>query len=285
MLLLACVLVLLCSCNTAAASFKVYPTILDVARNPGGAALGTVNVALHGEPGQRFRVLIQDVSQRADGTPVFSAPSRAPHSASTWVLATPTTFAGAPDRVQPLQYRVSVPANAEPGDHLAALTVERLGRGGATTAAATEAVAVRLTVRVRGPLRPEARIVGFDVPGIVGGAPLTVSTTVRNTGNATLDFDRADPAALTIRDGSDRRARLPFSGQLFPGQTREFVSRWEDPPLFGHFSAEARVAAGAGSAHEEASFWVIPWRQVGALALVLAAAVLLYLGWRRRRYG
>lgn len=271
--------------ESAAASFKVYPTIVDVSRDPGGAALGTIDVDLAGEGGRRFRVVVEDVGQRPDGTQVYTPASGSRHSASSWVGVSPAAFSGGPNRTQPIQFRIGVPANAEPGDHLTSLTVQRLGSGRPSIATAVEAVSVRLTIRVRGRLRPRAAITALDVPGMADGGPVSVATTVRNSGNVTLDFDGVNRAGVTIRDGGDEKAALPFSGELFPGQTREFVSRWEDPPLLGEFEALASVRTGAATARRDESFWVIPWREIAALLLLIAAVALLALGWRRRHRG
>jgi hypothetical protein len=269
----------------APASFKVSPTSVDLERDPGAAALGTIEVRVSGEKGRRFRTLVEEIDQRPDGTQVYSPPSGSRFSASSWVSVTPRTFPGSPGRTQPVQYQVRVPADAEPGDHLASLTVQRLARATGATASAVEAVSVRLTIRVRGAVRPRAEIAALEVPAIAGDGSVSVSTTLRNSGNVTLDFDRANPGAVRILDGSDRKATLPFAGQLFPGQTRVFESSWEGPPLFGSFDAEATVETGARDASRSEGFWVVPWRQIGALVLLALAILIFARGWRRRRWG
>jgi hypothetical protein len=281
----ATLLLTLAISQSAAAAFKVFPTTVDLSRDPGGAALGTIDVRAHGEGGRRFRTVVEEITQRPDGTQAYSPASDSRFSASSWVSVTPVTFSGTPDRTQPIQYRVTVPADAEPGDHLASLTVQRLASSGGATAASIEAVSVRMTIRVRGEIRPEARITGLEVPSIADGGPVSIAATVKNSGNVTLDFDRANPGAVSVLDGDDRKARLPFAGQLFPGQTRVFASSWEDPPLLGDFDAEAAVETGAEEARRREGFWVIPWRQIGALVLVAAAVLIFALGWRRRRWG
>ncbi|MBS1886682.1 MAG: hypothetical protein JSU06_05780 [Actinobacteria bacterium] len=276
------------SASLARAKFSVYPTIVEVQRPAGKAALGRIDVKVTGERRARFRVVVQDVGQGAGGEYTYGPASRSPHSASPWVSVTPRSFAGAPNRVQPIQFQVSIPGNAEPGDHLTSITVQRLApKAAGTTARSIEAVSVRLTVRVAGPLHPRAAITALAVPGLVDGGPVAVRTTVRNTGNVTLDFEGANRGVVRIRDGSDTKATLPpFEGKLFPGQTREFLGEWAEPPLFGSFDAEAAIRTAKGKVTARtAGFTVLPWREAGALALVLIAAVLLYFGWRRRRYG
>jgi hypothetical protein len=269
----------------ASATFKVSPTLLRVHRSGGQAALGTIGIDLRGERGRRFRVVVQDIRQLPDGSQTYESASASPYSASSWVSVNPSRFAGSPNRTQPVQYRVRVPADAEPGDHLTSLTVQRLQRGGQATAAPVEAVSVRLAIRVPGQAKPAATIAQLDVPGIAGGGPVGVGATVRNTGNVTLDFDGASPGRIEILDGEESVATLPFTGELFPGETRTFALSWESPPLFGHFEAAASVDTGRPTAEESARFWVIPWRKIGALILVVLAALTVAAGVRRRRWG
>lgn len=270
----------------ATASFKVSPTAIELRRDPGGAALGTIGVRLRGERGQRYRVRVQEIRQGPDGTQVYGPATRSRYSASSWVSVSPRRFPGAPNRTQPVQFRVRVPGDAEPGDHLASVTIERLARGKRAVAAAVMAVSVRLTIRVSGPTRAAASIADVEPPTVAdGGDPVTIVTTVRNDGNVTLEFGGANRGTVRILDGSEHEAALPLSGRLFPGQVRVFESRWEDPPLFGDFDAEASIKVGAGTVRQSETFWVIPWRQLAALVLIVLAVLVLAIGWRRRRLG
>lgn len=267
------------------AAFEVSPTVLQARRHGGQAALGTINVRLKGERDRRFRVVVQDIRQLPDGSQAYAPPSGSPFSASSWISVSPSRFVEAQNRVQPVQYAVRVPANAEPGDHLASLTVQRLPRGGRATAAPIEAISVRMTIRVPGRASPEARIVSLDAPSVADRGPVDVGATVRNTGNLTLDFDRKDRGRVAVVDGDETKAAAPFEGVLFPGQTRSFELAWDSLPLFGDLEAVASVDAGAHSVRETEDFWVIPWREIGALLLVALAVLIVALGVRRRRWG
>ncbi len=264
----------------ARAEYSVSPTIVDLGRAPGRVAVGTVEVRLRGERAQRFAVDVEDVSQTRGGTFSFGTPRSTRFSASRWIRLSPTRFRGAPDRVQPVQFTVRVPADAEPGDHVTALSVKRLSpAAGGTTL--VQAVAVRLTVRVRGRLRPAAALLDLRSPRVSGGSAVSGRVTVRNTGNVRLNFDRDNPGALRVLASGDVKATLPFRGPLYPGEERAFGLTWADPPLFGHFELRAELRAGHRRLISH-RFWVIPWRQAAALALVAVAAGLLITGRRRR---
>jgi hypothetical protein len=267
----------------AAASFKVFPTTVRLQRGPGQASVGTFNVALRGERGRRFRVETRDVAQQPDGSFAYVPASGSSFSASSWISASPRSFAGDPNRTQPVQFRVLVPSAAEPGDHVTSLLVERLPQGGAATTAPAEAVAVRVDIQVRGRAKPAAAITSLNVPSISGDNPVSVSAVVRNTGNVRLDFDHRNKGYLAVNSGSDRKAELGFDGLLYPGQSRSFQLSWDDPPLIGHYSAAASIELGKRVVDRSQSFYVFPWRQAGALVLIALAAAVLLIGVQRRR--
>jgi len=269
--------------SPAAASFKVFPTLIDVKRDPGQAAVDSFNIALRGEQGHRFTVAVRDAVEQPDGTFAYQKPGTSPFSASNWVSVTPRAFAGGPNRTQPIDFRIAVPANAEPGDHVTSFSVARLPTGHNTTVGPVEAIAVRMDAHVSGPLKPAAKITSLEAPSITGTSPVTVTASVKNTGNVRLDFDHRNKGSVAVLSGSDQKAATDFSGILYPGQSRTFELSWDNPPLFGHFTASASVDEGRHVASASKSIWFVPWRQLGALILVALAALVIALGVHRRR--
>lgn len=265
------------------ATFAVSPSVIDVARAPGGVASGTFAVRLDGERGQRFRVEVEDVTQTADGGFRYRPASGSPYSASSWASVSPRRFRGRPDRIQLVEYQLRIPSGAEPGDHVTSLTLKRLGPPGRGQVSTVAALSARVTVRVRGEARQAVAIGKIARPRLASGGPLTVATTVRNTGNVRLDFNRANRGALTVLEGTRSVARLPFVGLLYPRQTRSFRLAVQDPPAIGRLKARATVRLASGTATRSAGFLVVPWRQAAALALVALAAALAATQWRRRR--
>jgi hypothetical protein len=267
---------------SAHAEFGLGPAVRDVRIAPGKAVAGSFSVRLEDER-RGFEVQVQDVVQLPDGGYAYKRPSGSRFSASSWLTVAPRTFAGSPDRVQPVDFRVRVPAGAEPGDHVASITVRQVPPRGKPGAVAVQAISFRLNVRVPGRARERVELDSLAVPALAGRGPVEAGVIIRNTGNVRLDFDRRHQGLLSIAGGSKARARLPFRGQLYPGRSRAFSVNWQDPPALGRFTARASIRTRAGRVTESKTFWMVPWRQVGALLLVVFAAGLVHLGRRRRR--
>jgi hypothetical protein len=266
---------------SARADFSVGPAVGEVRVAPGDAVTGSFNVRLERER-RDFVVEVQDVVQLPDGGYAYRPAGGSRFSASSWLTVAPHSFAGHPDRTQPVEFRLRVPRAAEPGDHVASITIRqapRLGQGGAV---AVRAISFPPNVRVLGDVRQRVEIGPIAAPALAGRGPVEVGVVVRNTGNVRLDFDGRNRGALSIGTARDAAARMRFRGQLYPGRSRAFSLSWDDPPAVGHLTAHASVRNGRGHVTTSQSFWMVPWRQVGALLLVALAAGLVHIGRRKR---
>ena len=261
----------------ARADFSVGPALRDMRIAPGQAAAGSFDVRLDAER-RNFVVEIEDVVQLPDGGYAYRPPSAARHSAASWLTVAPRSFAGRPSRIQPVDFQVRVPRTAEPGDHLASITVKQADRGRAAGALPVQAISFRLNVHVPGSVRESVVIGPLTAPSLAGRGPVEAGVVVRNTGNVRLDFDRANRGFLEIGEGP----RLRFRGQLHPGRSRAFRVTWEDPPTLAHVTTRATVRVGGSRVERARSFWIVPWRQAGALGLVALAAAFVHFGGRRR---
>ncbi|HZK15857.1 MAG TPA: hypothetical protein VFC52_04655 [Solirubrobacterales bacterium] len=267
----------------AQAEFSVGPTVGFLSLQPGEAAVGTTRVKLEGESRSRFTVEVEDIAQRTDGGLSYTPPARSRFSASSWIEVSPRSFSARPNRVQPIEYLVRVPEEAEPGDHVTSLTIKRRSPAGRAGVTAIQAISVRLTVRAAGRLSEGVAVESLDRPEVAGKGPISVGAVLRNTGNVRLDFDRLNKGSLAIVDDGEGVARAPLRGVLFPGRTRYVELAWEDPPLLGHPEVEVAVATKRGTVKRAEAFWLVPWRQGAALTLLALAVLVVATGRRRRR--
>lgn len=191
-------------------------------------------------------------------------------------------------------YTLTVPEDAEPGDHAGALVAldERVaaGPGGAVAVGIQRAVGARVHLRVNGPSVPALSVEDVHyttdaplVPG-TGDSSALISYTLHNRGNVTLS-----PKVALRAEGLFGRTLLArdltgVPGELLPRQRIRLTANWAGAPQLDWgevtLTASARDARGSGAA----SFLAVPW----TAAAVLAAAgtgTLVWLRRRRRRAG
>jgi hypothetical protein len=262
----------------SAAAWSVSPALLNSSLSPGKVTRGTFTVKTTDAKGRAFRVVLQNLAEAAQGAFTFPRASRAAHSAARWIAIEPAKFTatGGP---QPVDYAISVPANASPGDHVAAISVQELPVSSAGNIGVVDAIGLRETVRVPGPALTAARIVRFDAPRVSFGGSVPLTATVENTGDTVLNFAGGNAASLSAGN-----ARVRFTGVLLPGAQRTISTRWRDPPTIGNSSERVTVDLGNGrSASVARATLVLP---VWALVLAGAAVALsVALVWRTRRRG
>ncbi|MEU0401714.1 DUF916 domain-containing protein [Streptomyces sp. NPDC006197] len=189
-------------------------------------------------------------------------------------------------------YTLTVPADADPGDHPGALVAldERIARGGKGSVAVgvQRAVGARVYLRVNGPTVPALAVedVTLDqdrplVPGTRTSSAL-VSYTLHNRGNVTLN-----PKVVLKARGLFGRTLLDrdlvkVPAELLPRQKIRLTERWTGSPQLDW--GDVTLTATAKDVRETGtvSFLALPW--LAAAVLVVGGAAGLHgLRIRRRR--
>ena len=261
---------------SSAGAWSVSPALLNSALAAGKVTLGTFEVTTADALGRHFRVVVQDLGETSAGAFTFNPATAAAHSAAPWISVLPRTFT-ATGKPQPVDYAIAVPADATPGDHVAAISVQEMPATNAGNIGVVEAVGLRATVRIKGPVNPAVRITRFTAPSVTFGGPVTASTTVVNVGDTVLDFDRANAgSALTIAG-----QRTLLTGVLLPGASRAIRVSSTSVPLLGSSRATLMINLGRGSVSRSRDTIVLP--PLLLLALLILAS-LLAAAWTSRRY-
>ncbi|MFH8349445.1 hypothetical protein [Streptomyces sp. NPDC018045] len=191
-----------------------------------------------------------------------------PTRAGGWI-----STAGREIRVPPrtradVPFTVTVPGDATPGDHPAALVAEGGGR----------AATVPVHLRVTGPALAALSV--EDVAVERRGSAAVIRYVLVNRGNTALR-----PRLAVDADGLFgpvlRRAARPLPGTLPPGRRMPLTEPWPDPPVLDSVDVRLTVTA-AGGAHgtAETSCTAVPW---GAAALPPAGLLTGAALWRIRR--
>ncbi|MER6029689.1 DUF916 domain-containing protein [Streptomyces sp. NPDC001851] len=193
-------------------------------------------------------------------------------------------------RTVTVPFTLRVPEGAEPGDHPGAIVAldERVDRGSGSLALGVQrAVGARVYLRVSGPTLPALSVghlhIGHHqplVPGL-GASTATVSYTLRNTGNVTLDPKvELRARGLFGRTLLDRElSRVP--SQLLPGQRVRLTETWSGAPQLDRADVTLTASAPGTRQSASASFLALPWL-VAALVFVAGAATGVLLVRARR---
>ncbi|MFB7245194.1 WxL protein peptidoglycan domain-containing protein [Streptomyces populi] len=188
-------------------------------------------------------------------------------------------------------FTLRVPERAEPGDHPGALVAldERIETGsGSLTVGVRRAVAARVYLRVGGPTVPALAVEGVRlthhqplVPG-TGSSAATVSYTLHNTGNVTLNPKvRLEAEGLFGRTLLSRElADIP--SELLPGQRVRLTAPWHGAPQLDWGDVTLTASAPGTKESASASFLALPWL-VAVLAVLALAAAVVALRARRAR--
>ena len=282
-------------------SWSVYPASSKIAArpyfylsaDPGTSISDNVVVANKTAGPLTFRLYAADAYNTArDGGFAVRTMHETQHGVGAWARPARSRITVPAHGRVTVPFTLHVPEGAEPGDHPGALVAldERIGRGGGSLALGVQrAVAARVYLRVGGPTVPAISVENVHishsqplVPGF-GTSTSTISYTLHNTGNVTLDpkvelrakglFGRT----LLSRDLS----RVP--SELLPGQRVRLTEPWRGAPQLDWGDVTLTASAQDTRESASASFLALPWVAVAVLLTALVVGAVFVVRARRGR--
>lgn len=254
--------------------------------DPGAVFGDTVAVSNLSSKPVRFVIYPTDAVSVAD-TAGFAAlkDTETPTGVGTWItLAAGEYTVPAGQRID-VPFSITVPQDAEPGDHAGAILAVDPTEGNVDPASAPDGLSfnvrhrmgARVYVRVSGPVTPALRIDELSVERHDGTA--TVKWEVANTGNVRLT-PTAQVRVTGLFGRTIHTAPLQDVPELLPGANYVGASivyglpRWE--PLTAHLV----VNADGVRTERSTQLAPYPWALIAMVALLFAGAG----GWYRRRH-
>jgi hypothetical protein len=108
---------------------SLAPARLELEMQPGSETTVVVNLDYHGDAqtSQPVRIVasLNDWTIDRNGEVQFEKANTLPNSASSWLIYSPAETTVTPGNLHAIRVTVSVPKDATPGDHLAALIIEQ----------------------------------------------------------------------------------------------------------------------------------------------------------------
>ncbi|WP_433062350.1 WxL protein peptidoglycan domain-containing protein [Dactylosporangium sp. CS-033363] len=276
------------SVQPAGAANRSY-FVYDV--KPGQQLDDTVRVTNRATIAQTFTVYGADAYTTVDGAFDLQPASRKPADAGSWIALGQRAYTVEAGAQLDIPFRLTVPANATPGDHAAgviASVVTQQSTGDGATVNVDRRVAARVYLRVAGQTRPAVAVetvsIAYDNPPYpFAGSTMTVTYRLRNTGN--LRLGGAARLHVTGLFGASL-GRTPdiTVPELLPGAsitvTEHIAGIAPAGPLSANVTVDPATAEGPlPSVTRSATLWAVPWTALAAILLV----ALIVLGLRRRR--
>jgi len=224
---------------------------------PGEEVTDGVVLANLGTAPTRFRVYATDAFTSRDGAFTLLPGDRRPRALGAWVRMGTAGVTVPPGGRVELPFRIRVPAEATPGDHVGGVVASV--RADARTAtgrllALDRRIAVRVYLRVRGPVRPALVVSALrwshDPAGVLGGTA-RVRYRVTNVGNVRLGAAVRVQANGLFGVGLARAPEVEHT-EILPGSSVVATARLPATERVGPVTV--RVAAAA-----------VPTTPVGAL--------------------
>lgn len=279
---------------------------IDVKAAPGSVVFDRVAVVNQSDGPLNLDVYSADAENAADGSLGLPDRSVRAKDAGSWIAVgaarvsvPPQSSAGVGRTIVPLT--ITIPPDAEPGEHVAGVVASLTATGSASNGQQTtdvdleQRVGLRLYVTVTGPTHAGLRISALRATyhpaaglGLAGPGSTTVTYTLTNTGNVRLAVEPTVSSSGVLGLGRARAAGQRVD-ELLPKasltQTVELTSTW--PLVLDHVQVRAAVTlpgeardAGIGVPSAGTWMWAVPWAYLVAIALIVLA-----WWWLRRRSG
>ena len=273
-----------------AVSYTVSPTIYDMTANPGQVFRSTLRIINTNSFELRLFVDTQDFVPRGeDGIPQFLPAGSTGESGNTlakWITSD-REIVIAPEQTLELPFVVSVPTDAAPGGHFAALmigTKPLTDGGGANDVRTAQTISTLLFLRVTGDVREQGAIRSFRTTDYILSKPEAVfELRIENKGNVHV---QPQGEIKIYNMWGQERGTIPVNqqalfGNVLPNSVRKFAFEWTSEwsiTDIGRYTAVATLAYGVDTRQfmtADTAFWIIPWKFLLLIFGVLGAFIAL----------
>jgi hypothetical protein len=279
-------------------SFSVSPTIFDMNANPAQTWQSTIRI-INVNPYELalYTEVVNFRPKGESGTPEFlrNSDTLDPSSdLSSWIQTDQEIIIPAEQTIE-LPLKISVPDNAQPGGHYAAILIgtkppEKAGEPAAVMT--SQIISSLLFVRVSGDVSESATIRSFRSSKYFIDRPeTTFEVRVENKGNVYIQ----PQGEIKIKNmwGQERGTVVVNNQKLFgnvlSNSVRKYAFEWKGDwsiADIGRYTAEVTLAYGLEEKqfmHADTAFWVFPWKIVLVIVLVLLGVFKLF-SWAIRAY-
>ncbi len=269
-----------CTFASDGISVKVQPSIVEERVDAGAVIEGALTITNENGGTQTYQIGVRDIdSMEANGRPIFSRDSTTdPLRLAAWIEPLQDSVTIEVGGSANVGYRITVPTDASPGSHAAAIFVIRDAEGGAENGAGVGFnVGTLVNLRVNGEVVDDMVLHEFSTDRSLYTEPnVNFTTRVENTGT----IYQKPRGVITVRNMLGKEVgEIVFNEKqqnaILPRSDRTFTVEWNlDSFAFGRYTALLNVGYGdtaQKTLKREVTFWILPWKEIGVVAGAFAA--------------
>lgn len=267
--------------------FVISPTKVELEMDPGESASRDIMVANRTGSTITIEFSLEDFEGSTDPSQatVFLGDEDSTWGARKWLDPELTSIVLKQGETVTFNTKVTVPRNAEPGGHYAALfafsTYETEDEQGSPINI-TSRVGTLFLISVPGNVIKQGNLSKPEVSGISEYGPIDIGMVFNNEGNVHL---KPSGRVIITNILGQTVAEIPVSEWVvLPESSRRNIVKWDSQYLFGRYTARAEIgyAPDGTLLIMSTTFWVIPWKIVLAIALGIGLLI-AFIAWLVRR--
>lgn len=275
-------------CFAQETGITVSTLTFELTANPGDVIPpNTIRVSNPTDSVMLIRMEIEDFRPEGETGQVIVEPeAEMTYSLKRWVTIDPIEFTLEPKAEKFVSFTIEVPENAEPGGKYGSILASTIGMIGKETkgAAIAQKVGALLLLTVSGETKESLAIKEFvTLSSFFEYGPVPFIIRFENTGTVHVK----PKGFVTISNWRDKKvADIEFPQlNVLPGSVRKIENKWDTKWLFGKYTAMVVASYGTNNpaiSSEVLNFWIIPWRIVLAVLIVLILVLLFFYKTRKR---
>ncbi|HEX3095958.1 MAG TPA: DUF916 domain-containing protein [Patescibacteria group bacterium] len=275
--------------NRPEQGLAISPFILERQIDKGQSTSETIEVTNTTDKTLPVDISINDFTASGDnGQQTFIAPGEGDqtYALSKWITITNNPkLVLKPGEKTEVSFTLTAPQNAEDGGHYGAIIFSFTPAQSSGSSVAVSQKVAAIILAKTGKAREEGTIADFKAKDFISqSAPITFQTRFKNTGN--VHVKPRGQVVISNMFGKKVGTALvnPNGNNVLPNSERVFDSNWDDKFAFGRYTATVELVYGESGqvVKEKTSFWVIPFKLVGGIAIILIILVLILIFGVRR---
>ena len=258
-------------------TLTVSPPLFELSANPGDVLTNSIRLENPTDQDLKVSIDLRNFTALGEEGGVNLTPEETSYSLASWISIEPRETIVPARQTQTYNYRVDVPANAEPGGHFGSIVFKTVPEPNVprdqSGPRVQQEIGALLLVKVSGAIIEEAAIASFGATKQYWeNPPVTLETRIQNHGN--VHFKPRGTITITNLFGQEIDKLALEERNVLPNSIRKLTNEWKPEGFrFGRYTASLSVVYGDDDniITSTTTFWVAPWKPVA----VVGGAILL----------